>query len=138
MVYYIIAVAVPLALLIGFLVLTSIEAASGVRMLGGVRRRLDRRIGQLSFIIAHVDLGSFARETVRAFFERVLHDLAHGTLVAVRSVERMLTRLVRHLRVERQEADPASPRRGLRDALGHIRRVLRLRRISIQERANEE
>lgn len=130
---YLIAIVVSLILIIGFLSLTSFEAARGVRLLGGLRRRLDRKVGQASFIIAHVDLGSFVRDAVRDGIERVLHDIAHASLVVVRFIERVLTRFVRKLR-GRSEEVPERPRRSFGEAVAHVKRTVRLRRISIQER----
>lgn len=42
--------------------------------------------------------GAFVREEVRRLAARISHDLAHLSLQAVRTTERLLTRLVRHLR----------------------------------------
>lgn len=130
---YVIAIVVSLILLIGFMTLTSFEASHGVRILGGVRRRLDRRVGQAGFILAHVDLGAFARDTVRDVVERVLHDIAHGTLIVVRFLERFLTRFVRQLRGRTEEV-PVKERRSFKEAVQHVKRTVRLRRISIQDK----
>lgn len=131
-----IAILVSLILLVGFLTLTSFEAVHGVRVLGGLRKRLDRKVGQASFILAHVDLGAFLRDAIRDGIERILHDIAHASLLAVRFLERVLTRFVRHLR-GRAEEMPVQPRRTFREALDHVKRTVRLRRISIQEKRPE-
>ncbi|HYF28950.1 MAG TPA: hypothetical protein VEA36_01130 [Candidatus Paceibacterota bacterium] len=130
---YLIAIIVSLILLVGFLTLTAFEASHGVRILGGVRRRLDRKVGQASFILSHVDLGSFVRDSIRDGIERVLHDIAHTSLLLVRFIERVLTRFVRQLRGRKEEL-PERPRRTFREAVQHVRRTVRLRRISIQEK----
>ena len=132
-----IAILVTLTLVIGFLTLTSFEASRGSRLLGGIRKRLDRKVGQASFILAHVDLGAFLRDAIRDTIERVLHDIAHASLIVVRFLERVLTRFVRHLRGRAEEV-PAEPRRTFREAVDHVRRTVRLRRITIQEKKTEE
>jgi hypothetical protein len=131
-----IAILVTLILLIGFLTLTSFEASHNVRMLGGVRKRLDRKVGQAGFILAHVDLGAFLRDAIRDVIERILHDIAHASLLVVRFLERVLTRFVRHLRGRAEEV-PTQPRRTFREAVDHVRRTVRLRRMNIQERKAE-
>lgn len=132
-----IAIAVTLILLVGFFTLTSFEASHGVRVFGGLRKRLDRKVGQASFILAHVDLGAFLRDAIRDGIERILHDVAHASLLVVRFLERVLTRFVRHLRGRKEEV-PAEPRRTFREAVDHVRRTVRLRRITIQEKKTEE
>lgn len=47
----------------------------------------------------HIDVPTFLRSGLRALAARVVHDVAHGSLLAVRFVERMLTRAVRALRI---------------------------------------
>ncbi len=136
--YYIVAILVSLALLLGFLSLTYFETAKGFRILGWSRRRLDRRVGQVTFIMEHVDLGGFVRDTVRAALERLLHDLAHTSLLFVRLIERLLTRFVRQLRGRREEVGPeAAPRRSFREAVRHVRSTVRLRRLAIKEKEND-
>lgn len=130
---YLIAIVASLILLVGFLTLTSFESSHGVRLMGGLRRRLDRKVGQASFILAHVDLGAFARDAVRNGVERVLHDIAHASLLVVRFIERMLTRFVRKLRGRTEEV-PERPRRTFTEAVAHVKRTVRLRRLSIQEK----
>lgn len=133
---YVALITVALILLVGFLTLTAFEAAHGVRVLGGIRRKLDRKVGQASFIIAHVDLGAFVRDSVRDGIERVVHDVAHASLLIVRFLERTLTRFVKGMRGRKEEA-PERPRRSFREAFDHVKRTVRLRRLSIQEREGE-
>jgi len=134
---YLIAILIASILLVGFLTLTAFEASRGIRVMGGMRRRLDRKVGQAGFILAHVDLGAFVRDSVRAMLERVLHDLAHASLIVVRFIERILTRFVRQLRGRAEEA-PVRPRRSFREAVQHVRSTVRLRRLSIQEKDHTE
>ena len=131
---YIIAILVSLILLVGFLTLTGFEASSGNRIFVGVRKRLDRRVGQVGFILSHVDLGAFLRDAMRDGIERVLHDLAHASLVVVRLIERLLTRFVRQLRGREQAVTEEKPHRTFREAVDHVKRTIRLKRISIKEK----
>lgn len=134
---YLIAIVVSFLLVVGFLALTAFESSHGVRVFGGVRRRLDRKVGQAGFILSHVDLGAFVRDSLREAAERVLHDLAHASLLIVRFLERLLTRFVRQLRGRTEEA-PVRERRTFKEAVQHVKRTVRLRRISIQEKEAEE
>ena len=101
-----------LALLWGFVALMGYEARRGIRVFAGQRDRLDRNVERAEFILRHVDFGAFAREEMRRIAERVSHDAAHLSLQAVRAAERLLTRLVRHLRSRR--ADDVAPRENAR------------------------
>ena len=106
---YLIALVVPLALLGLFLAVVAMEERTGRRFLAGRRYQLDQRVGRIGFILRHVDWGAFSAELFRTSLERAAHDVAHATLIAVRALERFLTRVVRALRA-RQDA-PALPSR---------------------------
>lgn len=110
---YLLAILVPSALLIGFFGLTVLESSRGARVLNGARTRLDRKISHVGFIFSHVDLAGFAREEFVRLLARASHAAAHLSLRAVRFVERMLTRLVRHLRM--RQAANAVPRTDVRE-----------------------
>ena len=97
--WYVYAIAASLLLLAVFLALTRYETAQGVRFLANVRGQLDRGVERVEFILAHVDLAAFLRSELEHAARRVSHELAHLSLVAVRAVERVLTRLVRRLRM---------------------------------------
>lgn len=101
-----------LALLAGFLALTQYEARRGARFLAPVREHLDRSAARAEFILAHVEFAAFAREEARRAMHRIGHDIAHISLLAVRAAERLLTRLVRHMRV--QHGVSAAPRENAR------------------------
>ncbi|MEK7080078.1 MAG: hypothetical protein AAB901_02200, partial [Patescibacteria group bacterium] len=136
---YLIAIGTAFTLLVLFLLLTAVETARGKRIFVGARKRLDRKVGQAAFIVEHVDLGAFVRDTLRAGVERILHDIAHGSLIVVRFIERALTRFVRTLRGRREEATTAArPRRSFREAVRHVRSTVRLRRLSIREKEESE
>lgn len=92
-----------LALLVGFVVLTRYEVQHGVRFFVNSRARFDGFIGRIEFIIEHVDLLAFVRDEVHHAVMSLGHQIAHLTLQAVRAVERILTRIVRHLRTKHEE-----------------------------------
>ena len=110
---YLIVVLVSLALLIGFVILTRYEAQQRVRFFAPERDALDKNIERIEFIVAHVDLMAFARDEVSHILNRIGHMAAHLSLQAVRATERLLTRVVRHLR-SRNEGDSA-PRESTRE-----------------------
>ncbi|HQT82987.1 MAG TPA: hypothetical protein PLW99_02465 [Candidatus Paceibacterota bacterium] len=93
---YLIFVLVALVLLGGFFLLTRYETEHGVRFFAPLRARLDRNAERLAFVLAHVDLAAFLRDEVRRLMHRLGHDAVHLSLQAVRAVERVLTRLIRH------------------------------------------
>ena len=128
---YLIAILVSLALFGGFLFLTAFERARGVRVLAGPRAILDRRVARLGFVIQHVDWGAFLKHMVQSAFARIVHDIAQFTLMAVRFVERLLTRIVRSLREQRSTSEAPTPRvDGLRATLVYFRKNLMKRRFS--------
>ena len=92
----------------GFYILTRQEAQKGVRYFAPRRAALDVQVGRIEFILTHVDFNSFAREEGRRLFGLVSHALAHLSLQLVRSVERLLTRAVRHLRTQHKAAPSVS------------------------------
>ena len=96
---YLLAILVPSVLLLGFFGLTVLELNRAARVLNNVRTRLDRKISHIEFIFSHIDLVEFVREESARLLTNASHAMAHLSLRAVRFVERMLTRLVRHLRM---------------------------------------
>lgn len=87
-----------LLLLGGFFALTIQEERRGVRVFAPVRTCFDQKVARIEFILTRVDLGAFLRDELRRASSRIGHDIVHFSLQAVRTVERLLTRLVRHLR----------------------------------------
>jgi len=102
-----------LVLLVGFIILSDYEMKRGVRFFARERARLDKYIERVEFILANVDLGAFLREEIHRIAQRVAQDSAHITLQTVRAIERLLTRLVRHLHTQRA-IDPM-PRENTRE-----------------------
>lgn len=112
---YLIFLAITLGLLAAFYALTWYEAKRGVRVLAARRSALDNRIAHIEFIVTHVDFASFTREELSRFAHGLSHLAAHISLQAVRAVERLLTRLVRHLRTRQEVMESAQPRETMRD-----------------------
>lgn len=106
---FLVAIALSCLAFGGFLLLTAFEQSRDVRLLRVSRERLDARVGRASYVLAHVDWGAFFTDVTRTSAERVLHDVAHTTLLLVRALERLLTRAVRVLR-ERRQGLLAAPR----------------------------
>lgn len=105
MTYFLLATIPPL-LLSGFLVLTVIERRQGLRILGVWRNRLDATVARATFIVRHVDWSAFTKHLLRTGGERLVHDIAHASLIAVRMLERVLTRVVRYLRERGVRTEP--------------------------------
>lgn len=103
---YLIGIAIPFVLLIGFLVLVRVEARTGRKILAARRYTLDTKVSRALFVFNHVNWGAFLADLVRSSIERTTHDIAHGALIAVRFIERGLTQVVRTLRSRRSEALP--------------------------------
>lgn len=94
-----------LTLLVGYIAVLVYEARRGTRFLEVRRARLDDMAGKAAFIVRHVDFASFAREELTRLARKAGHDLAHLTLVSVRALERLLTQLVRRLRMHAERAE---------------------------------
>ncbi|MDO8407718.1 MAG: hypothetical protein Q7S95_00570 [bacterium] len=95
---------ISLGLVVGYSGLLTLESRRGARFFASHRARLDQAVEQGTFIVTHVDFASFAREEAMRFAHRLTHDLAHLSLTSVRILERLLTRLVRHLRAKNTNA----------------------------------
>ena len=109
---YLVVMVISVALLGGFLVLTSYETARGMRFYGAFRERLDHTATHLGFIWNTVNLAAFVRDEIRHLAERIGHDAVHLSLVVVRAIERTLTRLVRYMRT--RQAATVVPRENAR------------------------
>ncbi|MEK7101828.1 MAG: hypothetical protein AAB882_01600 [Patescibacteria group bacterium] len=104
---------VTLALLGGFFVLTDYEVRRGTRFFAQKRARLDHTVERVQFVLGHVDIGAFVRDEIRHLAHRIAHDIVHLSLVIVRAIERLLTRVIRYFHT-RQAADTA-PRENVRE-----------------------
>lgn len=110
---YLIAIVIALLFLSAFLALTRFERKRGTRFFSVQRKQLDAVVMRGEFIVTHVDLPAFVRDEVQALAHRVGHEGAHLMLQAVRTVERLLTRSVRHLRL--RESARMEPRESSRE-----------------------
>lgn len=97
---YLFFTVLSIGLLTGFLLLTAYERRTGRRVLETRRATLDAQVRRVVFIYTHVDLAAFAREESRRLATRLGHAVVHLSLQLVRTVERLLTRLVRHIRTQ--------------------------------------
>ena len=111
---HLIFLAAVLLLLAGFLALTRYEAHRGARLFSVRREALDASVERLQFIFTHIDFAAFIREEVNIAAHRASHAVAHLSLRVVRAVERLLTRIVRHLRAK-HAATTAIPRGNARE-----------------------
>lgn len=97
---YLLFVVFSIGLAAGFIALTAYEQRRGSRYFDAKRAALDAQVRRALFIYTHVDLAAFAREESWRLATRLGHTLAHLSLQLVRAVERVLTRLVRHIRTQ--------------------------------------
>ncbi|MBU0750227.1 hypothetical protein KKH15_01795 [Patescibacteria group bacterium] len=124
---YLIAILVSILLLAGFLLLTAYERSHARKIFPKLRAGLDRKVGRGTFVLKHVDWSAFLRHLVQAVVARVVHDVAQVTLVAVRVIERLLTRVVRTIREQTGKTPPTPRTDGLRATLIYFRKNLRTR-----------
>jgi len=96
---YLFSVVLSFILFGGFLALTAYETKRGERFFAPRRRMIDGEAERFAYAVSHIDLAAFVRTGLRALIARLAHDIAHGSLIAVRSVEKLLTRAVRALRI---------------------------------------
>lgn len=141
---YILYLGLPAVLLALFIALVAVEGKRGRRLvLAGRRYNLDLKVSRAAFVIRHVDWGAFINDIARTSIERLAHDLAHTTLMAVRAVERQLTGFVRTLRARRDEPlppvrTPEAPSR-LEQAATRLRKsVRRSRKVPVVPQEDAE
>ena len=103
------ALIIVAALLIGFLLLTSLEKRRGVREAAPVRSVLDEKVrGAVSYLASSSTHASLT-QTVRTTVDHVAHEVVHKGLLVVRFVERTLTRLAREIRGRRAKQTNGEP-----------------------------
>lgn len=103
---YLIAVLASFGLLLAFVLLVTFERRKGVRALPRIRASLDRDVDRLAFVASHIDWGGFAAHIAKTNAEKLAHDIIHAILLGVRTIERVLTRLIRNLRERLARHDP--------------------------------
>jgi hypothetical protein len=127
-----------LALLVGFGFVVRYERQHARRFFASPRARLDAHIERIEFILEHVDLGAFVRDEIRHMMNRVGHTVAHLSLQVVRMVERLLTRLVRYLRMTHENtAEPRESTREFVKTLSDFKDTLQATHPDIDESAVE-
>lgn len=89
-------------LFIGFLVLTSAEAKSGRRVFAQSRARLDTQVEDARVALHVLDLEHTLLRKAIAGGSLIAHEVAHGLLIGIRALERLLTRTTKHLREKAQ------------------------------------
>jgi len=105
---------VALVLFLGFLSVTAIEKKRGSRFFSPQRATLDATASRVSDGLRHVDFSAFVWHLARDISSRIVHDVAHVSLIVVRWLERLLTRIVRYLRGK--ALTPQVPSEGRRSA----------------------
>jgi hypothetical protein len=127
---YLLLIIASIALFAAFLGVTVVEARTGTRYFATTRTKLDRRVAHIAFIIEHVNWTEFSAHLVWSFIARVVHDIAHVSLIVVRFVERQLTAVVRYLRDRRPNLLAPKPSRTpvLKQVVGYAQKNLRISR----------
>ncbi len=100
-----IAIAVVAMLLGGFILLTSFEQKKGARLLAPLRARLDVYAKEVARMVRTIDVNALAYTKMKTLFMHLVHEVAHGTLIVVRALERTLTSAVRTLRHKKESQD---------------------------------
>lgn len=95
---YLIPIGITAFLLVGFVIFLYVEKKVGKRLFAPLRTRTDSNVSRASFMFSHIDWGGFFGHLAKLSLERVAHDLVHGVLLAVRTVERVLTGMIKTLR----------------------------------------
>ena len=124
---YLIIIGICAFLLISFIVFLYVERKMGKRLFATQRTRTDRKVSRASFMFTHIDWGGFFGHLAKLSLERVAHDVVHGTLVLVRTVERVLTGMIKNLRERLARRAPGSRTEGfqLGSTLRRFRKSLR-------------
>jgi hypothetical protein len=97
---YLFFVLISIFLFAGFILLTRNESKRGARYFADRRGALDAEVERWTGRVSEIDIAVFVRTGLRALVARIIHDIAHGSLIAVRFVEKLLTRTVRALRMQ--------------------------------------
>ena len=124
---YLITIGVCAFLLISFIVFLYVERKMGKRFFATQRTRTDRKVARASFMFIHIDWGGFFGHLAKLSLERAAHDIVHGTLVVVRTVERVLTGMIKSLRERLARRVPGSRAEGYQfgSTLRRFRKSLR-------------
>ncbi len=125
---YLVFLLIALVLFVGFVVLTRQETRRGSRYFAAERMQFDADTERFITVFAHADFPTFVKSIVRALIARIAHDAAHGSLIVVRFLERLLTRAVRTLRIHHASVSvstTASPSSDFVTAMKDLKQELR-------------
>lgn len=133
---YAVLLVISLVLFFGFLGLAAIETRRGVRLFAPLRATLDAKVSRVSAALEHVDLTAFVWNLAKDITGRVIHDLAHLSLIVVRFLERLLTRIVRYLRgrTPAPATIPEGKRSAFVETITYFKRTLRRSRQTPEEK----
>ena len=95
---YFIATSVSFGALLLFVVILVIERKRGKTFFPRTRGRFDTNVARAVYVVNHIDWGAFFGHVLKLSLEKIAHDIVHGVLLMVRTVERSLTRAIRVLR----------------------------------------
>ncbi len=118
-----IAILVVAVLTFGFFGLTSLEAKSGKRLFAKSREKFDADADHAFSVMREVDLGKLIFHALHVAWDHFVHEVVHVILVAVRFLERTLTRIAREIRGRRAEG--VSPVKPFAESVDRIKAAMR-------------
>jgi hypothetical protein len=95
---YLLGTIITFAAVLLFLGVLLVERARERKFFPSLRTRLDTRVERTLYIVEHIDWGAFFGHVLKLSLEKIAHDIVHGVLLVVRTLERSLTRAIRVLR----------------------------------------
>lgn len=95
---YLLGTIITFAVVLLFVAVLLVERTRQRRFFPTVRARFDARVERTVYIIEHIDWGAFFGHVLKLSLEKIAHDIVHGILLMVRTIERSLTRAIRVLR----------------------------------------
>ena len=95
---YLLGTGITFAAVLLFIVVLIVERTREKKFFPSIRARLDTRVERTIYIFEHIDWGAFFGHVLKLSLEKVAHDIVHGVLLMVRTIERSLTRAIRMLR----------------------------------------
>lgn len=95
---YLLGTVITFAAVLLFVVILVIERTRERKFFPTIRARFDSRVERTIYIVEHIDWGAFFGHVLKLSLEKIAHDVVHGVLLVVRTIERSLTRAIRVLR----------------------------------------
>jgi hypothetical protein len=95
---YLLGTVITFAVVLLFVVVLIVERTRERKFFPTIRARFDARVERAIYIVEHIDWGAFFGHVLKLSLEKIAHDIVHGVLLMVRTVERSLTRAIRVLR----------------------------------------